>query len=100
MVADSLEENINHFTEIFDEEEENQEVNMSQHPYNTRNRSTVNDIPSTSQPDTNNSSSKTANHREYIPHLEYDFIKDFKKARAKISMYELMKFLAIHNQAF
>ena len=32
---DPLEENINHFTNIFDEEEETEEVNMSQHPYNT-----------------------------------------------------------------
>ena len=72
---------------------------MSQHPYNTRNHPTTNDVPSTSQPDKNMSSSKTPNHKETIPHLEYDFIEDLKKTRANISMYELMKFPAIQNQA-
>ncbi len=61
-----LEETINHFMNIFDdEEEETEEINMSLHPYNTRNHPPQNETPSNSHKDKNASSSKNpSNNKE------------------------------------
>jgi len=98
---DPLRDSINHYSYIFDECEEAEEVNMSQHPYNTRNRLVQNnDVPSTSNQDKNNNIPKNSNiSEESIPKLEYDVIGDLKKFKDKISVYELLKILAIQNQA-
>jgi len=98
---DPLGDSINHYSYIFDEAEEAEEVNMSQHPYNTRNHPVQNnDISSTSNQDKNNNIPKNSNiNEESIPKLEYDVIDDLKKLKANISVYELLKIPAIQNQA-
>jgi len=60
---------INHFWDLFEEKDvEVENANVSQHPYNTRNRPNQgNDVASTSTPDKNNANLKNSGSKESIP---------------------------------
>ena len=94
-------QNINHFWDLFEEQDEEVEnVNVSQHPYNTRSQTNQgNNVTSNPNPDKNNANSKNSGTKEPITQLEYDIIDDLKKLKANISVFELLKIPCIQSQA-
>lgn len=78
-------QNINHFWDLFEEQDEEVEnVNVSQHPYNTRSQTNQgNNVTSNPNPDKNNAHSKNLG----------------TKLKANISVFELLKIPCIQSQA-
>jgi hypothetical protein len=89
------------------EEEEVEEVHMSQNVVTTKSASKTNSPYTTSPSDPPKTTSHTQKNTDKSPKknttqvpqskLEYDFLKDIKRTKENISMFELMKLPQIHE---
>jgi hypothetical protein len=100
---DSSPPTIGHFSDsIFQANYET--VHENQHPYNTRSKyqsNSQNPSPVPNKNTTSNQKKQTkAPKNFFVPDLDYDPIEDFKKLKANISIYELLKFPYIQQKCY